>query len=307
MISIRKLAPLALAIGMSFASTAQAASSTNFNLKDGMGNTIVADANTLDWNSAGSGVAKGIGPFGEPLAVNDTFEFLYQANLVAINGGTPTGRQLGLDTSSDGIKQDFQNIFPEFEITIVAKLQEVVTGVGLVGGSPSATFGLGGTPSTNKVALYFDTAANSDTVNGTGFDDGILIAMLTIVPNGTTSNFGITGPGAGQGAAKLSAEIAEAGDFINANYLENVQRLLFGLNFESTLNFPAGAAFTNNFHIGGENSLFTNYVVQGNDIVFKVDGSSTFTAVPEPGSMVLLGAGLMGLVGAARRRKAKKA
>jgi hypothetical protein len=116
-------------------------------------------------------------------------------------------------------------------------------------------------------------------------------------PNGP--NYG------GQGSTKMSARLVDAGDFINSNYIQIAAGQNFGINFESSLNFPAGNSSTTKFQVGGS-SLFPDYTAQTNDIVFKVDGSNTF-AVPEPGTMMLLGLGMLGLVGAQRRRRAPKA
>jgi hypothetical protein len=127
------------------------------------------------------------------------------------------------------------------------------------------------------------------------------------VPGNTQSTFTVTAPGQGQGSTKISAVQMAPGDFIDPAYLDGVSALLFGVNFESNLNYPAGNSATQNFHIGGS-GLFPDYVAGTNDIIFKVDGSNTFTnAVPEPGTMMLLGMGMLGLVGAQRRRRAPKA
>jgi hypothetical protein len=289
--SFRKLIPVAAALGFAFA----ASSAQAFTLKDGT-NVLATGSTTLDWNTTGSGVAKGVGPFGSPLAMGQEFQFLYQSNLASVDGDT-TALFNGLDFNANGSIGAGKT----FEFTIVAKMTEKVTS--LTG--MTAEFGLAGAPADNKVAIYYDTAANASTTGGTGFDDGQLVALLTIVPGNTQSTFTVAGSG-GQGSTKLNAGITQAGDFIDPNYLQGVTHLLFGVNFESNLNFPAGNSATLNFHKGGS-ALFPDYTVDtAHDIVFKVDGSNTF-ALPEPGTIMLLGMGMLGLVGAQRRRRAPKA
>jgi hypothetical protein len=306
--TLPKLISTVLALGVTLSSFAKADVVTNFNLKDGAGTTIVAGADGLDWSERGSSVNIGIGPFSDftLLPPGGQFDYRYQASLAAVSGGNPTANLLGLDTTSDGIAQASQS----YEFTIVAKMREVITASAIVGGSPTAFFGIAGTNAENKVAIFYDPAHNANTATGTGFDDGILIAYLTVTQNGTSSQFKtIPGTGAGTGSSTVSAKIVEAGDFINAFYLEGVGNLLNGLTFSSTINYPAGTSTTNGFHLGGS-ELFADYTVGANDIVFKNNGDNQFTAagaaVPEPGTLVLLSIAVIGLVAARSRSGAKR-
>ncbi len=294
--SFRKLIPVAAALGFAFA----ASSAQAFTLQDGSGGVYATNVTSLDWNSTGSGVAKGI-PSAQQLTVGKQFDFLYQANLSAVNGSTTGNFRGNLDSTADGTPNDSS----AFEFTIVAKLSEFVKTSSTAGTTLNASFGLNNTPGANKVAIYYDTQANAFTSTGTGFDDGIMVALLTVDPNVTLSTFTTdSATGVGIGSTKMTASILEAGDFINQDYLAGLTSVTF--KYDSNLNLPAGDSLTNGFHKGGD-ALFPDYSVTPSDLVFKVDGAFSVEngRVPEPGSIMLLGMGMLGLVGAKRRRAPK--
>ena len=121
----RKLLPLATAAGLLFAaSAAQADVITPFTIKDGT-NVLATNVNSLDWAETGSGLARGIGPFGSPLTVGTSFQFLYQATMLGKAGGTGSPSLGGrLDGEANGVADGGVN---GFEFTIAAKMTEVVT------------------------------------------------------------------------------------------------------------------------------------------------------------------------------------
>jgi len=279
-----------------------AAVQTTVNVKDGAGNVLAQDVTSFDWAEFGSGVAIGVGPFGTQIDEGDTFEFLYQANLVNF-GDKGLGLNPGLVVTANGGTLGTFGGFKEYQITVVARISEVVSSI-TPDGLDADFKTTGGT-----ISIFYDdrdlvgAGTQADREAGTGFDDGIEIARFSVVPGGFSS-FEVLSldPATGAGTAKLEFVVSAVLDFVNPDFLEGVLGAVMDLHFDSNLNYPPGTSATTAFHIGGS-GLYPDYEVGANDIVFKVDGSNTFsTQVPEPATLGLLGAGLLGLCVALRRR-----
>jgi hypothetical protein len=283
---------------------ASAGTPTTINVLDGSGGAIANNVTSFDWAEFGSGVAKGVGPFGTALTVGQDFEFLYQANLVNF-GDQGTGVVPGLVITANGGALGSIAGFSQFQFTVVSRLQETVSSI-TPDGLDADFATTGGT-----ISIFYDeqgllgAGTQADTDTGLGFDDGIEIARFTVV-SGSFSSFEVTDldPATGAGTATLDFEVSAALDFVDPAFLQGILGSIMDLHFDSNLNYPPGTSATNGFHIGGS-GFYPDYAVAEDDIVFKVDGSNTFTTqVPEPATLGLLGAGLLGICAALRRRSA---
>lgn len=298
---MKQLKPLAVAIGsMMLLGSSAAAYAIDTNVQfstDGTGTYDVVAINEFDWQSSGdlgiqsaitvNGVSTTLAAYfgGGTAALGDTvvFDINAQARLndmLSLGGGSIAPATLDANGATGGDAG--------FEITAVLDATETATVINVDGALVLLFTGITGT-----TTWYWDGTPDSVVDTGAGFLDGtaFLTASLTSV-SGTFT--------AGSGGSSLIGTTVTSYDanFIQTDPLSNAP--LIGTTFDTLVSLvSAGEASANT--VGDQ---IGNHIVAVGDQGFKADANSEFSGVPEPGTLFLLGAGLLGLGGVARRRTA---
>lgn len=228
------------------------------------------------------------------------------------NPQTPYLTDFWLQASAATLKLNGQQQGPNFsgialgnkELTFVTHFKETVIGEGVdVNGNPYVTFASGERPD-STFELWLDsniltgspTGTHSDPNVVSGYNDGIKILtghLSNVAPSKFTGS--TTTGGVGTGSFDVSFKIDE----YNGDYIKLYDNILnFRFHSTGTLNQPGyyhpTAMWDGTSTTGGDN----------NPQVFKFDGSTDFTAVPEPSTFLLLGAGLLGAGIITRKKRA---
>jgi hypothetical protein len=143
-------------------------------------------------------------------------------------------------------------------------------------------------------AIYNNPTAVANVAAGTGFQAGTLVAAGSINP-GALTIFSGTGSNQGLGSTELTGLVGYA----NASYL-NPAIQIFDFDFQAQINAPTVEGTTTSFFDGVNGFAVTPL---GGNQGFDVDGSSNFSVVPEPSTLLLLGIGLLGMTGYIRKKR----
>ena len=283
-----------------------------------------AEINELDW-LPGSGLAVNANVHG-PGATDNPFEMLVQLKLGSI---IDVNHQNVSDPTMNGVN----GISPTpYEYTVVTRMWELATDLG--GWKSDFSLVPGTVAKPNMLEIYVDKydgslawGTQADLSAGTGFDDGLLVMSGTpiLIEAGFNVTDNLSDPNGGVGITDNqdvgtgSVMVLYSIDSYDDNYWDfpspaspNDPTLLW-MQFDGTLTAPPAGVDTASMWDGTVPDYYEGTGIgkdtpaKTNDLLFKVDGNSHFHphSIPEPATMFLLGSGLVGLAGFARKKRKK--
>ncbi len=230
----------------------------------------------FDEASNGTAFTTGFAP-----VAGTNFTLTYFADVAQVTGGTASFAHIDGDASKAIAGSTY-------EYTVVATLNETVTSCNA--GGTVCMFKING----GNFNVYFDnnTGTFADNTLGTGFNNGLLQLQGTIAASTMDQTFSTV---AGFNVTAVIANISYTD--MNAADPAHITPNLASATTVSTLQL---GAFVTAPPAGGYNGVAFN----SSNVVFQADGNTAFaTAVPEPGSLALLGLGAAALGLRMRRRK----
>lgn len=303
---MKQLKPLAAALGgmmllggsaMAYAIPTEIQFSTTGSGTGLDGSYDITGVNEIDWQSSGdlniesaitvNGSATTLGAyFGTgSAAANDIVVF----NINAQGRMNDMLDSLGASVNPSNLSSD-GGATGTWEATYVLDATETATV--LVGGFGAV---LQFTSISGTTTWYYDSTPDSVVDTGAGFGDGISILTASLIGTGGTFTAGIGG----------SSVITMAVTSYNSAYIQtdpDSNAPLIGATYDTLVSLIS----TGEASASSAGETVGNHTVAVGDQTFKADANSEFegTSVPEPGTLFLLGAGLLGLGGFAARRKA---
>ncbi|MEM9150176.1 MAG: PEP-CTERM sorting domain-containing protein [Cyanobacteria bacterium P01_F01_bin.3] len=229
--------------------------------------------------------------------------------------------QAAINNTGGAFSNGVPNAFPiktsdgqAFEVTAVLDIIETAEIIAIDGGTGVITIEF--LSAAGTFDFFYDTVPNANQVTGDGFTDGLnVVSGVVTSSSGTFEGPNGLGDG-GEGSSFIDTMITSYDPmFVDADDpdCDNPGTCLIGSTFNSTLDLDFGQApflgqgiscgtGDGDCIIGGDGYEYQ----QGIDLLLAADPTSQFSRreqIPVPGTVMLLGLGLLGLAGVRRRSR----